>query len=101
MQGAQPAHLVRLLPHPPSPRPPPQVHEAVDRLLALGPVHKTVESVRPTLDSAYAKYLQVHDTLVARPEYKRAYDTAEGVLAKAQEVREGGRGVGGREGGGA
>ena len=73
----------------------------MDRLLALGPVHKTVESVRPTLDSAYAKYLQVHDTLVARPEYKRASDTAEGVLAKAQEVREGGRGVGGREGGGA
>ncbi len=46
----------------------------MERLLAFPPVHKLLEAARPQLDAAYSTYVKLHDTVVASPRYKQAYD---------------------------
>lgn len=52
------------------------MQEAVDRLLALPPVHKLLEVAKPQLDAAYATYARLHDSVVASPRYKQTYNLA-------------------------
>jgi hypothetical protein len=63
-----------------------QVQEAVDKLLALAPVHMAVQSTKPALESAWTRYLSVHDQLVASNGYKRTYSFGQQALARAQQT---------------
>ncbi|KAI3435535.1 hypothetical protein D9Q98_001600 [Chlorella vulgaris] len=63
-----------------------KVQDAVDRLLAFGPVHSAVESAKPSLSAAKGQYLRVHDSVVATPQYKQVYDLAGTFAARAQQT---------------
>lgn len=60
------------------------VRDAVDRLLAHGPLASVVEGVRPGLDAAYSRYLALHDAAVASPQYRRTLELGASALATAQ-----------------
>ena len=60
------------------------VRDALDRLLALRPLHAGVEGVRPGLDAAYSRYLAVHDAAVASPQYRRTLALGASALETAQ-----------------
>lgn len=60
------------------------VHDAVSRLLALGPVQGAVGAVRPGLETAYGAYSQVHDSVVASERYRRAVEIGQQVVARAE-----------------
>lgn len=64
-----------------------KVHESVDALLALAPVHKALEGVKPTLDAAWKRYDGVHDSVVSSPQYRRAVEAGQSVLARAQATQ--------------
>lgn len=63
-----------------------QVHDTFERLLTFEPVQKALSSAKPTIDAAYTRYLGVHDTVVASPQYKRAFDLSQAAVARAQET---------------
>jgi hypothetical protein len=48
-----------------------QVGDAWARLVALVPVAQLLEAVQPSIDFAWRKYLEAHDTIVATPTYSR------------------------------
>ena len=43
---------------------------------------KLVETVQPTVDFSYHKYLQAHDVVVASEAYNRALETASAIIHK-------------------
>lgn len=63
-----------------------KVQEAVEHLMALHPLNKAVETVRPQLDAAWTRYNAVHDNVVASEQYKKTYSMAGSALTKAQET---------------
>lgn len=63
-----------------------KVQEAVEHLMALHPLNKAVETVRPQLDAAWTRYTAVHDNVVASEQYKKTYSMAGSALTKAQET---------------
>ena len=63
-----------------------QVHDAFERLLSFEPVQRTLSSAKPAVDAAYPRYMGVHDTVVASPQYKKAFDQSMMAVARAQET---------------
>ncbi|PSC72926.1 translation factor-like [Micractinium conductrix] len=63
-----------------------KVHQSVEALLALGPVHSVVESAKPALESARGQYLRLHDSLVATPQYRQAWRTAVSLATTVQQI---------------
>ncbi|KAL4432819.1 hypothetical protein ABPG77_008145 [Micractinium sp. CCAP 211/92] len=61
-----------------------KVQEALDRLLAFGPVDRAVQAAKPRLEAARGQYLQYHDKVVASQQYKQAYNLANDLAARAQ-----------------
>lgn len=56
-----------------------QVHDSFEKLIALEPVHRAVETVKPAVDSAFTTYMGVHDSVVATPQYQRVYSLGQTV----------------------
>ena len=63
-----------------------QVHDTFEKLLTFEPVQKALSTARPTIDAAYTRYVSVHDTVVASPQYKKAFDLSQAAVARAQET---------------
>lgn len=63
-----------------------KVQDAVDRLLAFGPVHSAVEAAKPSLGAAKDQYLRLHDSVVASQQYKAVYALAGDVAQRAQQT---------------
>lgn len=61
-----------------------KVQESVDKLLAIAPVHETLERLKPALDSAYKRYLSLHDSIVSSDQYKKVLKTGSDVLARVE-----------------
>lgn len=61
-----------------------RVQEAMDSLLALKPVHRAVDGMRPSLDAAWGAVAGVHDRVVRSPQYARAVAAGQQALQAAQ-----------------
>lgn len=55
---------------------------------ARAAVTKLVETVQPTVDFSYHKYLQAHDVVVASEAYNRALETASAIIHKVRWRKE-------------
>jgi hypothetical protein len=62
-----------------------QVQEAFERLMKFEPVQKLMNSTRPAVEAAYARYEVVHGAVVNSHQYKRAFDFSQAAIVKAQE----------------
>lgn len=63
-----------------------KVQQAVDKLLAFGPVNSAVEAAKPSLGAAMNQYSRLHDSLVASQQYKQAYSMAGDFAQRAQQT---------------
>lgn len=58
-----------------------KVQAAFEKLnkVAAGPAHKVLDTVKPTVDAAYTRYISLHDNVVASGKYKQLFDLSHSV----------------------
>lgn len=61
-----------------------KVHDAFERMISMESVQKVLKGTQPTVQLAYSKYQQVHDSVVASSSYKKLYDISATTVSQVQ-----------------